>query len=39
MVDSHRVLPEMFNRGFERRERRARAVLEEVVREQGGLGR
>ncbi|KAL9005799.1 MAG: hypothetical protein Q9188_001417 [Gyalolechia gomerana] len=35
-ANSHRVLPEMFNRGFERSERRARAVLEEVVAEVGG---
>lgn len=39
-VDSHRVLPDVFNTGVERRERRARKVLEEVVAEQlQGVGR
>lgn len=34
-LDSHRVLPEMFNKGFERREKQARKMLDEVVAEQG----
>ncbi|KAL8930987.1 MAG: hypothetical protein Q9208_000088 [Pyrenodesmia sp. 3 TL-2023] len=34
-ANSHRVLPEMFNKGFERRENQARKILEEVVKEQG----
>lgn len=35
-ANSHRVLPELFNRGVERREKRARAVLEEIVDDVGG---
>lgn len=38
MIDSARVLPTIFNGVFERREARARKLLEEVVRAQGGLG-
>ncbi|KAL9594297.1 MAG: hypothetical protein Q9219_007107 [cf. Caloplaca sp. 3 TL-2023] len=38
-ANSHRVLPDMFNRGFERRERRAKAMLEEVLVEQGVVER
>ncbi|KAI4124361.1 MAG: hypothetical protein LQ338_004835 [Usnochroma carphineum] len=38
-ANSHRVLPGMFNQGFERREKRAKGVLEEVVRAEMGLGR
>ncbi|KAL8761973.1 MAG: hypothetical protein Q9184_001959 [Pyrenodesmia sp. 2 TL-2023] len=34
-ANSHRVLPEMFNKGFDRREKQARKMLEEVVKEQG----
>jgi len=37
-IDSARVLPSIFNGGFERREARARKMLDEVVRAQGGLG-
>ncbi|KAI4206130.1 MAG: hypothetical protein LQ346_001273 [Caloplaca aetnensis] len=34
-ANSHRVLPGMFNKGFERRERQARKMLDEVLKEQG----
>ncbi len=38
LTDSARVLPSIFNGAFERREARARKLLEEVVRAQGGVG-
>lgn len=34
-LDSHKVLPDIFNKGFERREKRAKGVLVEVMKEQG----
>ncbi|KAI4103755.1 MAG: hypothetical protein LQ339_004087 [Xanthoria mediterranea] len=34
-ANSHKVLPDIFNKGFERRERRAKGVLVEVMKEQG----
>ncbi|KAI4220792.1 MAG: hypothetical protein L6R36_007367 [Xanthoria steineri] len=34
-ANSHKVLPDIFNKGFERREKRAKAVLVEVMKEQG----
>ncbi|KAL8807955.1 MAG: hypothetical protein Q9182_000421 [Xanthomendoza sp. 2 TL-2023] len=34
-ANSHKVLPEAFNKGFERRERRAKGMLTEVLKEQG----
>lgn len=37
-IDSKRVLPSIFNGGFERREAKAQKMLEEVVRAQGGVG-
>ena len=39
IIDSERVLPNMFNQGFEKREENARRLLEEVVRAQLALGR
>ncbi|KAL8698437.1 MAG: hypothetical protein Q9201_006574 [Fulgogasparrea decipioides] len=38
-ANSHRVLPEMFNRGFERREKKAKKMLDEVLAEQRVVGR
>ena len=35
LLDSHKVLPDTFNKGFERREKRAKGVLVEVMKEQG----
>ena len=35
LTDSHKVLPDIFNKGFERREKRAKGVLVEVMKEQG----
>ncbi|KAL9575906.1 MAG: hypothetical protein Q9212_007577, partial [Teloschistes hypoglaucus] len=35
---SHKILPEMFNKGFERREKKAKATLAKVMAEQG-MGR
>lgn len=35
LLDSHKVLPDIFNKGFERREKRAKGVLVEVLKEQG----
>ncbi|KAL8732461.1 MAG: hypothetical protein Q9166_002674 [cf. Caloplaca sp. 2 TL-2023] len=37
-ANSHKVLPEIFNRGFDRREKRAKGMLMEVMKEQG-MGR
>ena len=37
-LDSHKVLPDTFNKGFERREKRAKGVLVEMMKEQG-MGR
>ncbi|KAL9033172.1 MAG: hypothetical protein Q9180_006091 [Flavoplaca navasiana] len=37
-ANSHKVLPDTFNKGFERREKRAKGVLVEVMKEQG-MGR
>ncbi|KAL8788013.1 MAG: hypothetical protein Q9213_001905 [Squamulea squamosa] len=37
-ANSHKVLPDVFNGGFERREKRAKDMLVEVLKEQG-LGR
>ncbi|KAI4282815.1 MAG: hypothetical protein L6R38_002663 [Xanthoria sp. 2 TBL-2021] len=34
-ANSHKVLPDIFNKGFERREKRAKGVLVEVMKEQG----
>ncbi|KAL8812862.1 MAG: hypothetical protein Q9200_000720 [Gallowayella weberi] len=34
-ANSHKVLPDTFNKGFERRERRAKGMLMEVLKEQG----
>ncbi|KAL8671876.1 MAG: hypothetical protein Q9168_003642 [Polycauliona sp. 1 TL-2023] len=34
-ANSHKVLPEIFNKGFERRERSAKSILAEVMKEQG----
>ncbi|KAI4256068.1 MAG: hypothetical protein LQ352_002258 [Teloschistes flavicans] len=37
-IDSHRILPQMFNKGFERREKKANGMLAQVMAEQG-MGR
>ncbi|KAL8677322.1 MAG: hypothetical protein Q9186_006234 [Xanthomendoza sp. 1 TL-2023] len=34
-ANSHKVLPDVFNKGFERREKRAKGMLAEVLKEQG----
>ena len=39
MADSGRVLPNIFNGGFDRREQRARKTLQEVVDAQIAAGR
>lgn len=39
LVDSGRVLPGVFNGGFDRREARARRTLQQVVEAERGAGR